>query len=445
MSNLLAARTLMAVSLGFHIIFAIVGMAMPLLMVIAEWRWIRTGQEVYVTLAKRWAKGTAIFFAVGAVSGTALSFQLGLLWPAFMEWAGPIIGLAFSIEGFAFFTEAIFLGIYLYGWGKIGPKAHLAAGGIVALSGVASGLFVVMANGWMNTPTGFTLVNGVPADIDPIAALLNPAGLYQAPHMILAAYAATGFAVAGIHAYCLLRNPSHPFHQAAFKIAFGVAVVGAFLQPLSGDLLAKQLSEYQPLKLAVLEGQVETQQGAPFRLGGIWNSQTEQFDFVLEIPKGLSLLLHMDPDATVVGMKEFPRELWPPIAIVRTSFQIMILIGGVMVILAIWGAWLTFKTGTYVHSRGFLKTMVLATPLGFIATEFGWVSTEVGRQPWIIAGVLKTAQAVTPMPGLVVPLILFICLYAFLAAIVVWLMKRHVSATDQQYDMMPPSRETKPV
>jgi cytochrome bd ubiquinol oxidase subunit I len=439
MSNLLAARTLMAISLGFHIIFAIVGMAMPFLMIIAEWRWIRTGQEVYLTLAKRWAKGTAIFFAVGAVSGTALSFQLGLLWPTFMEWAGPIIGLAFSIEGFAFFTEAIFLGIYLYGWNKISPHTHLAAGGIVALSGVASGIFVVMANGWMNTPTGFTLVNGLPTDIDPIAALLNPAGLYQAPHMILAAYAATGFAVAGIHAFYLLRNPSQPFHHAAFTIAFSVALVSAFLQPLSGDFLAKQLSDNQPLKLAVLEGQVDTQQGAPFRLGGIWNPHTEQFDFVLEIPKGLSLLLHMDPDATVVGMKEFPREQWPPVAIVRTSFQIMILIGGAMVMLALWGGWITFKTGTYMHSKAFLRTMVLATPLGFIATEFGWIATEVGRQPWIIVGVLHTAQAVTPMPGLVLPLILFVSLYVFLAVIVIWLMQRHVSATDYQYEMMAPT------
>jgi cytochrome bd ubiquinol oxidase subunit I len=430
MSNLLAARTLMAISLGFHIIFAIVGMAMPFLMIIAEWRWIRTGQEVYLVLAKRWAKGTAIFFAVGAVSGTALSFQLGLLWPTFMEWAGPIIGLAFSIEGFAFFTEAIFLGIYLYGWDKISPRTHLAAGGIVALSGVASGIFVVMANGWMNTPTGFTLVNGLPTDIDPIAALLNPAGLFQAPHMILAAYASTGFAVAGIHAFYLLRNPLQPFHHAAFTIAFSVALVSAFLQPLSGDFLAKQLSDNQPLKLAVLEGQVDTQQGAPFRLGGIWDPHTEQFDFVLEIPKGLSLLLHMDPDATVLGMKEFPREQWPPVGIVRTSFQIMILIGGAMVLLALWGGWVTFKTGTYMHSKLFLRTMVLATPLGFIATEFGWIATEVGRQPWIIVGVLRTAQAVTPMPGLLLPLILFVSLYVFLAVIVIWLMQRHVSAAE---------------
>ena len=207
MSDLFAARSLMAMSLGFHIIFAMVSMAMPLLMILAEWRWLKTGRDVYLTIAKRWAKGTAIFFAVGAVSGTVLSFQLGLLWPTFMAWAGPIIGLAFAIEGFAFFTEAVFLGIYMYGWRKVSPRAHLAAGGVVALSGIISGIVVVMANGWMNTPRGFTIVDGAPSQIDPIAALLNPSGLLQAPHMILAAFAAVGFAVAGIHAFLLLRHP----------------------------------------------------------------------------------------------------------------------------------------------------------------------------------------------------------------------------------------------
>ncbi len=432
----MAARTLMAMSLGFHIIFAIIGMAMPLLMVIAEWRWLRTGQEVYLAIAKRWAKGTAIFFAIGAVTGTVLSFQLGLLWPRFMEWAGPIIGLAFSIEGFAFFAEAIFLGIYLYGWRKVSPSAHLGAGGIVALSGILSGVVVVMANGWMNTPRGFTLVDGVPSNIDPIAALLNPSGLLQAPHMILAAFAATGFAVAGIHAFLLLRQSENPFHQSAFKIALTVGCLSAILQPLSGDVLAKRVADFQPLKLAVFEGQVHTEQGAAFRLGGIWNSEKEVFDYVYEIPYLLSLILHLDPQAEVKGMKDFPKENWPPIGIVRTAFQIMIYIGFIMMFLSLWAAWLAFKKRNIFLSKPFLKAMVLATPLGFIATEVGWVATEVGRQPWVVVGYLKTEEAVTPMPGLTVPLILFGTLYIFLAFIVLWLMLRHVSATPKQYEMM---------
>ena len=445
MSNLLAARTLMAISLGFHIIFAIIGMAMPLLMVLAEGRWLKTGQDVYLTIAKRWAKGTAIFFAIGAVTGTVLSFQLGLLWPKFMEWAGPIIGPAFAIEGFAFFTEAIFLGIYLYGWKRVSPRAHLAAGVVVALSGIISGVVVVLANGWMNTPTGFTMVNGLPSNIDPIAALLNPSGFLQAPHMILAAIVATGFAVAGIHAFLLLRQPDNPFHQAALNIAFAVGCIGAILQPLSGDLLAKRVAEFQPLKLAVFEAQVETQQGAPFRLGGIWNSEKEKFEYILEIPYVLSFMLHLDPDGKVVGIKEFAKEHWPPIGIVRSAFQIMVFIGFIMMVLAIWGTWLFLKKRTLFHSKAFLKALVIATPLGFIATEFGWIATEVGRQPWVIVGYLKTAEAVTPMPGLTFPLMFFACLYIFLAFIVIWLMQGHISATPQQFEMIPITDEVKPV
>ncbi|HXG84746.1 MAG TPA: cytochrome ubiquinol oxidase subunit I [Pyrinomonadaceae bacterium] len=204
-------------------IFAVIGIGMPLLMVIAEWRWLRTKDDVYLILAKRWAKGTAILFAVGAVSGTVLSFELGLLFPVFMGYAGAIIGMPFSLEGFAFFTEAIFLGIYLYGWTRVPPRAHLFAGVMVALSGAASGIFVVIANAWMNTPVGFQLVDGKLVDIDPIAAMMNPHAFPQTLHMTLAAYAATGFVVAGIHAFMLLRaDRNNRFHRLALSIALTV-------------------------------------------------------------------------------------------------------------------------------------------------------------------------------------------------------------------------------
>src|SRR5207253_8149164 len=205
----------MAMSLGFHIIFAVVGIGMPLLMVVAEGRWRRSGDGIYLELAHRWAKGTAILFAVGAVSGTVLSFELGLLWPGFMAHAGAIIGMPFSLEGFAFFTEAIFLGVYLYGWDRISPRAHLWAGVGVAVSGAASGIFVVIANAWMNAPAGFELVDGRAVNVDPIAAMGNAAALSQTIHMTLAAYAATGFAVAGIHAFLLLKDPANAFHRRA--------------------------------------------------------------------------------------------------------------------------------------------------------------------------------------------------------------------------------------
>src|SRR2546430_4170117 len=219
MSDLLAARSQMGVSLAFHIIFAVAGIAMPVLMLVAERRWQVTGHAIYLDLAQRWAKGTAILFAVGAVSGTVLSFELGLLWPEFMRFAGPIIGMPFSLEGFAFFTEAIFLGIYLYGWDRISPGAHLAAGGIVALSGAASGVFVVVANAWMNAPAGFELVNGQAVNVDPLAAMANPAALPQAIHMTLAAYAATGFAVAGGPPPVLPQDPPHPLYPRGLPSA----------------------------------------------------------------------------------------------------------------------------------------------------------------------------------------------------------------------------------
>src|ERR1700744_3235103 len=235
MSDLLAARSQMAISLAFHIIFAIVGIGMPALMVIAESEWRKTGDGVYLELAKRWARGTAIMFAVGAVSGTVLSFELGLLWPRFMQYAGAIIGMPFSLEGFAFFTEAIFLGVYLYGWNRVSPGVHLLAGGLVAVSGLASAFFVCLVNGWMNAPTGFRLVRGQLTDINVWQALGNPAGLPQGVHMILASYCAAGFATAGVHALLALRNPSNRFHQRAIAIAVLVGDSAAVLQALSGD------------------------------------------------------------------------------------------------------------------------------------------------------------------------------------------------------------------
>jgi cytochrome d ubiquinol oxidase subunit I len=439
MNDLLAARSQMAMSLAFHIIFAAIGIAMPLLMVIAEWKWLRTKDEVYLTLAKRWAKGTAILFAVGAVSGTVLSFELGLLWPTFMGQAGAIIGMPFSLEGFAFFTEAIFLGIYLYGWNRVPPRAHLLAGAMVAVSGALSGIFVVIANAWMNTPTGFRIVAGKPVDIDPVAAMMNPAAFAQTLHMTLAAYAATGFVVAGIHAFMLRRNPRNRFHKRALAIALMVGGVAAVLQPLSGDILAKMVAQNLPVKLASMEGQFETEKGAPLRIGGIPDENAGVTRYAIQIPHGLSILAYNDPNATVKGLNDFPATERPPVAIVHISFQIMVACGMAMMGIALWGAWRHWRarhkeSEAWLDSKWFLRALILAAPLGFIAIEAGWVVTEVGRQPWIIYGVMRTAEAVTPVPGLVVPFITFTLLYIFLAAITVWLLLRQVAASPQVFE-----------
>jgi cytochrome d ubiquinol oxidase subunit I len=422
MSDLLAARSQMAISLAFHIIFAVVGIGMPLLMVLAEWRWRATRDPVYLELAKRWAKGTAILFAVGAVSGTVLSFELGLLWPRFMEMAGPIIGMPFSLEGFAFFTEAIFLGIYLYGRDRIPARAHLAAGILVALSGVLSGIFVVIANAWMNTPSGFTAVSGQLTEIDPIRAMLNPAAFQQTLHMTLAAYAATGLAVSAVHGAFLLGDPMNAFHRRALQIGLLVGTPAALLQPISGDISARNVARYQPAKLAAMESVFETRSGAPLLVGGWPDSERREVRFGIEIPYGLSLLAHHDPHAEVKGLDQVPREDWPNVPIVHLAFQVMVALGSYMALVALWVTITAMRRRDIPHNRTLLKAIVLAGPMGFIAIEAGWVVTEVGRQPWIISGVLRTAEAVTPMPGLIVPFTLFTLLYLFLGALVGWML-----------------------
>ncbi|MGA1308688.1 MAG: cytochrome ubiquinol oxidase subunit I [Gemmatimonadaceae bacterium] len=422
MSDLLAARAQMAMSLGFHIIFAVLGIGMPLLMVLSERQWLKTRDPVWLDLTKRWSKGTAILFAVGAVSGTVLSFELGLLWPAFMEYAGAIIGMPFSLEGFAFFTEAIFLGIYLYGWQRLSERAHWWAGVAIAVSGTISGIFVVFANAWMNSPTGFRVVDGKPVDIDPIAAMLNPASFSQSLHMTLAAFATTGIAVAGIHAWMLRRDPSAAFHRAALKVALMVAVPASLLQVVSGDLSAKFLAKWQPVKLAALEGHFETERGASLVIGGIPDVSAGVTRYAIKVPKMLSVLAFGDPDAEVRGLNAFPREDWPPVAVTHLAFQIMVGLGALMALASLWVILCWIRKREVAHNRPLLTFLAVLTPAGFIAVEAGWVVTEVGRQPWIIQGFMRTVDAVTPMPGLVIPFTIFTVLYLFLGVIVAWLL-----------------------
>ncbi len=426
MEDLLAARAQMAMSLAFHIIFASIGIAMPLLMVIAEGMWLKTKDETYLTLAKRWSKGTAIMFAVGAVSGTVLSFELGLLWPSFMAYAGPIIGIPFSLEGLAFFVEAIFLGIYLYGWERVPKTVHWFAGVMVLLGGMMSGIFVVTANAWMNTPVGFSVVDGKVTNIDPIAAMLNPSSFSQALHMTLAAFIAVGFAVAGIHAYFLRRDPDNAFHRKAFAIALCVGGIIAILQPISGDISAKRLAKHQPIKLAAMEGQWETERGAPLRIGGIPDEEAEETRYAIEIPKALSFLVHFDFNAEIMGLKDVPPENRPPVVVVHFAFQIMVACGMVMIVAGILGGWLAWRRKGLPINNWYLKFITFCTPLGFIAIEAGWTVTEVGRQPWIIYNYMRTADAVTSMPHLVIPFIGFTLLYIFLSIIVVILLRRQI-------------------
>lgn len=403
----------MAISLGFHIVFAAIGMSMPLLMVAAEWAWLRTKDERYHELARIWAKGTAVFFAVGAVSGTVLSFELGLLFPTFMRHAGPVIGMPFSLEGFAFFTEAIFLGIYLYGWERIRPRAHLAAGVIVAFSGVMSAVFVTIANAWMNAPTGFRVEDGRLVDIDPIQAMRTPFAAHQVIHMVLAAYMATAFGAAAIHAWAILRHGRSELHEHALRIALTVALPATLAQPFVGHFAGQQVAAYQPMKLAAMEGLKTTQSYAPLRIGPI------------EIPGALSLLAYDDPSAVVRGLEDFPPEDWPH-GIVRVAFQVMVIIGSALVFYAFWALYLVWKKRAFSSSRRFLLATVIAGPLPMLAIEAGWIVTEVGRQPWVIYGVLRTVDAATPVRGLIVPLVFFTLIYLGLAIACVAVLRLHV-------------------
>ena len=423
------ARSQMAVSLAFHIIFAAVGIGMPLLMATAEGLYLRHREAIYLDLARRWARGTAILFAVGAVSGTVLSFELGLLWPRFMEFAGGIIGIPFSLEGFAFFTEAIFLGIYLYGWDRISPVAHWIAGMIVALSGMLSGIFVVTVNAWMNAPTGFAMTDGRVTSIDPIAAMLNPASLQQVIHMILAAYVATAFAVGAVHAFFLLRDRANAFHRRAFGIALTVACVGVPLQIASGDLIARMVAARQPAKFAAMESHYRTKAGAPITIGGIPDDDAMTTRYAITIPKALSLLAHGDPNAPVRGLDSVPRDEWPNTRIVHWAFDVMVGTGSALLGLSLWAGWLAWRQRGLPDHRWFLRAAVVAGPLGFVAIESGWIVTEVGRQPWIIYGVMRTADAVTPMRGLVVPFTTFTVVYIALSVIVVYLLRRQFVET----------------
>lgn len=444
MDDFIAARSQMALSLGFHIIFSCIGMVMPFFMAVAHYYWLKTNNVVYKNIAKAWSKGVAIFFATGAVSGTVLSFELGLLWPEFMKHAGPIFGMPFSLEGTAFFIEAIALGFFLYGWDRFNKWFHWFTGVVVGISGLLSGILVVAANAWMNSPAGFDYVNGQYTNIDPIKAMFNDAWFSQALHMTIAAFSATGFAVAGVHALMIVKKKNVTFHSKAFTIAAVFACIAAILQPLSGDLSAKDVAKRQPAKLAAMEAHFETQNNAPLIIGGIPDEKNKKVDYALEIPGFLSFMAHGNFNAEVKGLDSIPEEHHPPVAITHYAFQVMVGLGMLMFALAIIYFIAKWKKRSWLQSNWLLKLFVAATPMGFIAVEAGWTVTEVGRQPWIIYGIMKTADAVTPMPGIRYSFYLFTAVYLSLSIIVMFMLYRQIRMVPTLYDL-PADSKTKEV
>lgn len=443
MDDFIAARSQMALSLGFHIIFSCIGMVMPFFMAIAHFYWLKTNDPVYKNITKAWSKGVAIFFATGAVSGTVLSFELGLLWPNFMKNAGPIFGMPFSLEGTAFFIEAIALGFFLYGWEKFNPWFHWFTGVVVGVSGIVSGILVVAANSWMNSPAGFDYVNGQYLNIDPIKAMFNAAWFEQALHMSIAAFAATGFAVAGVHALMIIRRKNVRFHTQAFRIAMVFAAVAALLQPLSGDISAKDVAKRQPAKLAAMEAHFKTEKFAPLIIGGIPDTATKKVNYAIKIPGMLSFMTYDDFNAEVTGLDRIPQKDQPPVAITHYAFQIMVGLGMLMLALALFYFFALIRRKKWFTAPWFLKLFVAAIPLGFIALEAGWTVTEVGRQPWIIQGVMRTADAVTPMPGIRYSFYLFTAVYLSLSLVVIFMLYRQIKMVPEMYDEASPQPSPK--
>lgn len=424
MDTLAAARLQMTLSLAFHMIFAAIGIGLPLFLVIVEWLWLRTGEPHYKALAKKWAKVTGILFAVGAVSGTALSLELGLLWPKYMELTGAVVGHIFGLEGYAFFIEAIFIGLYLYGWDRLRPWAHWWCGVVIAFSGMISGVLVLGVNAWMQLPVGFEVEAGRAVMTDPIAIFKRPVWFHMALHSTLSCYIAVSFAIAAVYAKSWLRGRRDSGTRSAILVAMAVGAIAAVLQPVSGDFLAKFVFKTQPPKFAAMEGQFRTEKSAPLRIGGWPDPDAGETRWAIEIPGGLSFLAAHDPSVEVPGLDRVPKEDWPNVELTHLAFQVMVGCGMALVGLSawFWGAWWRRKEAA-LASKALLRAMVICGPFGFIALEAGWVVTEVGRQPWVINGIMRTSEAVTPASGVPAMFFAFALLYLVLGATVILLVR----------------------
>jgi cytochrome d ubiquinol oxidase subunit I len=417
MDNVALARATMGTSLAFHIVFAALGVGLPLLLAVSEGLGLWRRDPVWTDLARRWSGAFGLLFAVGAVSGTVLSFELGLLWPRFIALSGSMIGLPFTAEGFAFFLEAIFLGLYLYGWDRLGPVQHWLCSLPIAISGAASALFVVMVNAWMNSPAGFRLQGGAITQVDPLAAALNPSVSTEDPHMLFSAYTVTGFLVAAVYAAGILRGRRDAVHRRGLAAGMAMGLVAIALAGFWGDASARFLYQAQPAKFAAMEGVFHTERGAPITIGGLALASQQRVVLGVQVPYGLSLLATFDPYAEVQGLDAVARQDWPDPTTVHTSFDTMVglsLLSG-LAALAFWGlAWRRRRIPT---GRWLLWSLVAAGPATVIAMEAGWFVTELGRQPWTVYGILRTSDAATSSPGVGPTFAIFIVIYVALAAV----------------------------
>jgi cytochrome bd ubiquinol oxidase subunit I len=413
-SDLLVAREQMAFTLGFHIILASFGVGFPAITLVANWWGLRRGDDTALRLARRWSTAMAVLFAVGAVTGTVLSFEMGLLWPRFMDRFGDVFGVGFAIEGIFFFLEAIFIAIYIYGWKRLSPWAHFWTGVPIVIAGLGGALSVVAVNSWMNQPAGFEMdAAGNVTSVDPLEVMFNGATAYEVPHMILAAYMVAGFGVASVYAVGMLRGRRDRYHRVGFAIPFAIAAIATPVQLFVGDTAARAIADDQPAKFAAMEYVMETGSHQPEYLGGVLVDGEVRFG--IKIPDLDSILVGFSPGTTVTGLDRIPDDEEPPSpTLLHLAFDAMVGVGTLLLVLAAWFGLAWWRRRSLPRSRWFWRAAAGAGVASVVALECGWVVTEVGRQPWIVHGHMRTTDAVTDAGGLWVSLVVVVALYVAL-------------------------------
>jgi cytochrome d ubiquinol oxidase subunit I len=435
---LLEARQMQALSFAAHIPLVCFAISFPAMVLFVEWLYLRTGDDLYRTLAKRWSRVMVALFAVGVVTGTILSFDFGLLWPGFTATFGSVFGLAFAIEGIAFFMEAIFIAIYVYGWDRLSPRVHFLTGIPVAIAGFVGSMMVISVNGWMNHPTGFQLSNGEAVDVHPFKALFeNTYFWHELVHMYLAGYMVAGFLVAGIYAFGRLRGRWGRYERTALVIPLTVAALASPVNVLVGDWAGRNVAEHQPAKLAAFEGLPETQRGAPLHILG-WYTD-DQIRYGISIPKALSFLAYHRTNATVKGLDSVPADQRPPVNLVRVSFQLMVAIGTVLALFSVVYLAARVRRRRLPEWPWFYRMLVASGPLALIALIAGWIVTEVGRQPWVVYRTMRTSEAITGAGGIPVGYATLVAVYLGLALAVFWILRRLAAAP-----LDPPSPRPEP-
>jgi cytochrome bd ubiquinol oxidase subunit I len=422
-SNLLAARSQMAFTLGFHILLVPFGVCLPLFTLIANRYGLRHNDEAALRLARRWSHAMGVTFAVGAVTGTVLSFEMGLLWPGLLGRFGDVFGLPFMIEGVAFFLEAIFIAIYIFGWDRLSPRTHFRLGLPLPLFAFVGAFSIIAANSWMNTPRGFDLdAAGNPINVRPFAVIFNPALRHELVHFLLAALLCAGFVVASIYAVGMLRGRRDRLHRLGFLIPFTVAALVMPLQMVVGDRAVREVVKLQPVKFAAIELLSETATHVPERLGGTMKDGVPTGG--LKVPDLASLLTGFRADTQIVGLNVVAPQDRPPATIVHLAFDAMVGAASALSLLALWFVVAWLRRRDLPRSRWFLRATVVAAPLSLLAMEAGWITTEVGRQPWVVYGVMRTSEAVTRVPGIWGSFAIVVALYTLVGAGLIVVLRR---------------------